>query len=230
MIHTARTSLAIAAFDVSSELRRPAALLATATFSMGALVALHLAVAGGGRVAPAVAAGGLWIVILFGSLLGTGRVIAVEREDGSWDRLIAAPVDRGAIYAAKALSAWCQALIVHAVLVPGYLAMFGMPAGRSDVGSLVLLAAAVVLADAGLAAIGVLAGMLALRARGRDLLGAAIFLPLSLPLVVAAVGLSLGAWGASPLAGTGQLLTFLAAYDLTFVVVGIVFVPQLAVE
>ena len=78
-------------------------------------------------------------------------------------------------------------------------------------------------------AVGVLVAGLGLRARSRDLLGPAMFLPLAIPLVIAAVTASLDAYGASD-ANAAQLLLFLAAYDATFLVAGLAAFPELAVE
>ena len=44
----------------------------------------------------AVAPGALWVAFIFASLLGLGRTIAAEREQGSMDRLLLCPVNRKA--------------------------------------------------------------------------------------------------------------------------------------
>ena len=48
--------------------------------------------------------------------------------------------------------------------------------------------------------------------------------------MVAAVALSLSAWGAAPVADAPRLVSFLAVYDATFWLVGTLAVPQLATE
>jgi len=75
----------------------------------------------------------------------------------------------------------------------------------------------------------VLVGVLALRARGRELITAAVLLPLTMPLLIGAVALSLHAWGVEG-GSSLQYLTFLAAYDVTFIVAGIAAVPEIVVE
>jgi heme exporter protein B len=222
-----RIAWAVARHDLVLELRRPVALSGVALFGAGSLVTLHLALAGSGRVADGVAAGALWVVLLYGALLGGARAIGVEREEGTWDALLLAAADRSAVAVGKTLAAAVLALVLHAVLVPAYLALFGAP---PDARGMLLLAAAVLLADAGFAVVGVLVGTLSLRARGRELLGAAIFVPLSLPLVIAAVTLSLEAWRGGGDASPAQLLAFLAAYDATFLAAAVAAVPEIAVE
>lgn len=221
-----RSAFAVAAFDLGRELRRPVAASTVLLFGCSALVVLRIALAGGGRPTEAVLAGALWVVLVFAALVGTARAWGAEREDGSLDALLAAPASRSALHLGKVLAAFATTLVLHGVLVVLYLGLFGAPAGAA--GSL-LLFAAVLLADAGFAAVGVLVAGLGLRARSRDLLGPAMFLPLVIPLLVAAVTASLVAFDAGTGSGT-ELLLFLASYAATFLVAGVAAFPELAVE
>jgi len=222
-----RIAWAVAQHDIALELRRPVALAGAGLFGASALVTLHLALAGSGAPSEELAAGALWIVLVFAALLGVGRVVAVEREDGTWDALLLAATDRSALFIGKAGAAFGLTLVLHAVLVPAYLVFFAAP--PTGTGVLQLLAA-VVLADLGFAAVGVLVGVLGLRARGRELLSATAFVPLVMPLVVASVALSLHAWGAGTAGDPTQLLSFGLAYAGTFLAAGLAAVPEIAVE
>ena len=221
-----RTALAIAAHDLARELRRPVAISSVLLFGVSSLVILRLALAGGSKPSDGVLAGALWIVLVFAALLGTARAWAAEREDGALDALLIAPVSRATIHLGKVLAAAATTLVLHAVLLLLYLGLFGAPPHASGIA---LLVATVVLADVGFAAVGVLVAGLGLRARSRDLLGPTMFLPLVIPLVIASVTASLGAWDVSH-ASSSQLLLFLAAYDATFLVAGLAAFPELAVE
>jgi heme exporter protein B len=220
------TARAIAAHDLGRELRRPVASAAVLLFGCCALVVLRIALAGGGKPGSAVLAGALWVVLVFAALVGTARAWAAEREDGAFDALLVAPASRVAIHLGKVLAALVTTLVLDAVLVVLYLGLFDAPHG---VAAFALLAGSVALAALGFAAVGVLVAGLGLRARGRDLLGPAMFLPLAIPLVIAAVTASLVAYDAGS-ASAAQLLGFLAAYDATFLVAGIAAFPELAVE
>jgi heme exporter protein B len=221
-----RTARVVAAHDLARELRRPVAAGAVLLFGTCALVVLRLALAGGGRIADPVLAGALWVVLVFAAILGTSRAWAAEREDGSFDALLQSPASRVALHLGKAGSALVSTLVLDAALLALYLALFGAPGGADGT---LLLAAAIVLSAGGFASVGVLVAALSLRARGRDLLGAVVFLPLSIPLVLAAVTLSLIAFDAGS-GSVAQLLAFLVAYDATFLVAGIAAFPELAVE
>ena len=220
-----RTAGVIAAHDLAAELRRPVAASAVLLFGVCSLVVLRLSLAGGARPAESVLAGALWVVLVFAALVGTSRAWAAEREDGAWDALLVAPASRVSLHLGKVVAAAITTLVLDAVLLGLYLALFGAPDGAG----IALLAAAVVLGTLGFACVGVLVASLSLRARGRDLLGPVMFLPLAIPLVIAAVSLSLVAFDAGS-DSTWQLLAFLLAYDATFLVAGIAAFPELAVE
>lgn len=222
----AATAGAIARNDLARELRRPLSLAGVLLFSAASLVALHLAVAGGGETSPRIAAGALWVVLVYAALLGVGRALAVEREEGTWDALLLAPADRTAIFAGKVASSAVLTMVLHAVVVPLYMALFAAPASLDA--TLVLLAA-LLLADGGFALVGVLVGAISLRASGRELLASAMFVPLSLPLVIAAVTVSLAAFGSGN-ASVSQLLGFLLLYDCVFAALGIALFAEVAVE
>ncbi len=215
----------VASHDLSRELRRPVAASAVLLFGACSLVVLRLALAGGTKPSSAVLAGALWVMLVFAGLLGTSRAWSAEREDGAYDALLVSPASRSAIHLGKVLAALVTTLVLDAVLLGLYLALFGAP----DAGGLGLLVAAIVLAAGGFASVGVLVSGLGLRAHGRDLLGPTMFLPLAIPLVIAAVTLSLVAWDAGS-GSAAQLLLFLVAYDATFLVAGIAAFPELAVE
>ena len=51
------------------------------------------------------AAGVLWVTLLFAAMLGINRLFVAEREQGGFDGFLLAPVDRTAMLVAKALGA-----------------------------------------------------------------------------------------------------------------------------
>lgn len=221
-----RTAVAIAAHDLAQELRRPVAAGGVLLFGCCALVVLRVSLADGVTPSDAVLAGALWIVLVFAALLGTSRAWATEREDGAFEALLIAPASRSAVHLGKVLASLVTTLVLDAVLVVLYLGLFAAPSGASD---MALLAGTVALAALGFSAVGVLVAGLGLRARGRDLLGPVMFLPLVVPLVIAAVTASLLAYDATDASST-QLLLFLVMYDATFLVAGLAAFPELAVE
>jgi heme exporter protein B len=192
---------ALARKDLLLELRAKETLPAMLLFVLAALTVFHFALPGGsGELA---SAGLLWVAIVFTALLGLTRAFVAEREQGLMDALVLAPVDRSAIWLAKALAVLAFLAAAELVALPAFAVFF------SGVGATTV--AAVALADVGIATVGTLLGAMAVAGRARELLLPLLFLPLAIPIVVGGVGASVGAGG--------RYLAFLALYDAIFTLV-----------
>ena len=187
--------------DLLLELRSRDTLPAMLLFVVTALVVFHFALpADAGDRAEL---GLLWIALVFTALLGLTRVFAAEREQGLFDGLVLAPIDRSAIWAAKAIAIAAFLVLAEAVALPAY-ALFFQPVTWE-------LVLAVGLADLGIAAVGALLAAIAAASRSRELLMPLLFLPLAIPVVIGGVGASVADNPAS-------FLAFLGLYDAVFAI------------
>jgi heme exporter protein B len=203
-------ALVLARKDLVLELRRREVVLGMLQLVVSTLVIVHFALAGVSRTAtPKAAAGMLWLAIVFTALLGLGRAYAADREEGALDALVLAPIDRAALWLSKVLSQLAFLLLMEVVAVPAFL-LFLFPDRRP---AILPLLAAVLLADVGIASVGVLVSALAQETRARDVLLPVLFLPVSIPLVIAAVTASIAALGG---ASTLRPLGFLLVFDTLF--------------
>jgi heme exporter protein B len=199
--------------DLRLELRTRESVPAMVLFSLGTFVLFHFALQRD-DVDGELAAGILWVTLLFASLLGIGRLFVAEREEGGFDGFLLAPVDRTALFVAKALLLFAFLAAVEVLVVAAFAILL---LGPSPWGAVPGLAVVLALADAGLAVIGTLVGALAIRTRARDLLVPLLGIPLTLPLVIAGARASsplLAADGAGAL--EGRWLLILGLYDLVF--------------
>ena len=199
--------------DLRLELRTRESVPAMVLFAVGTFVLFHFAL-DRPTVDGDLAAGVLWVTLLFAAVLGINRLFVAEREEGGFDGFLLAPVDRTAMFVAKAtvLFAFLAALEIAAVAAFAILLLEPSPWP-----ALPGLALVLVLADFGLAVVGTLVAALAVQTRARDLLTPLLAIPLSIPLVIG------GARATSPLldaAGAGSIegrwLLILALYDLVF--------------
>jgi heme exporter protein B len=208
-----RAAAAIVRKDLLVELRTGEAVPAMVLFSLSTFVIFHFAL-DRDSLSGELAAGVFWVTLLFASVLAIGRLFVPEREQGGFDGFLLAPVDRTAMFVAKAIVLLCFLVAVEIVAVPAFAILL---LGPSPWGALPGLIATLVLVDLGVAVIGTLVGALGVQARARDLIVPILLLPLLIPVVIAA------ARATSPLlleAGAGALpgrwLGVLALYDLTF--------------
>jgi heme exporter protein B len=208
-----RAAAAIFRKDVLVELRTGEAVPTMVLFSLSTFVLFHFALARN-SVAGDLAAGVLWVTLLFAAVLAIGRLFVAEREQGGFDGFLLAPVDRTAMLLAKASVLLCFLVVVELVAVPAFAILLLGPSAWDAVPGLVAVLA---LADLGVALVGTLVGAIGVQARARELVVAIVTLPLLIPVVIAA------ARATSPLlleAGAaalpGRWLAVLALYDLVF--------------
>jgi heme exporter protein B len=199
------------------ERRAPTVVPAMLLFSVSTFVVFHFALQAR-TVEGDLASGVLWVTLLFAAILGAGRLFAIDEEEGGFDAFLLAPVDRTALFVAKALTFLALLVAVELVAVPAFTVLLLGP-GLSG-GEALRLTGVLLLADLGIVVIGTLIAGLAVRTRARDLLVPLMALPLLVPVVIGA------ARATSPLldaAATtaigGRWLMILGLYDLVFALV-----------
>jgi heme exporter protein B len=161
------------------------------------------------------AAGVLWVTLLFAAMLGINRLFVAEREQGGFDAFLLAPVDRSVLLLAKATALFAYLVAVEIVALPAFVFLLLGPS--LDAGTFAQLVAVALLADVGIAVVGTLASALAIQTRARDLIAPLLALPLLVPVVIAASKSTqplLSELGAGSL--PGRWLAVLALYDLVF--------------
>jgi heme exporter protein B len=169
--------------ELALELRAPQAVPSMALFSVTTLVVFHFAIQRG-QVAGDLAAGVLWVTLLFAAMLGISRLFVADHEEGGLDGFLLAPVDRTSLLVAKAIALFSFLAVVELVAVPAFALMLLGP--NPGAGTIARLAGIMALADIGVAVIGTLIGALAVQTRARDLLVPLLALPLLIPVVISA--------------------------------------------
>jgi len=161
------------------------------------------------------AAGVLSVTLLFAAMLGANRLFVSDKEEGGFDALLLAPVDRTALFIAKAVSFLAFLALLEVVMVPAFTVLLLGPAPSMT--EYAQLAGMLALADLGIAIIGTLVGALSIQTRARDLILPLIALPLLVPVIIGlAKGIAplLADGGASSI--PGEWPGILALYDLIF--------------
>ena len=163
------------------------------------------------------ASGVLWVTLLFAAVLGMNRLFVAEREEGGFDAFLLAPVDRTALFVAKAIALLAYLCVVELFAVPAFaVLLLGPSLGQALPGLIVVLLAA----NVGIAVVGTLVAALAIQTRARDLMVPLLALPLLVPVVLGASRATaplLAAGGAGALGS--DWLSLLGLYDLLFALI-----------
>jgi heme exporter protein B len=208
-----RTVAALLRKELLIELRSWQSVPGMSLFALTTFVVFHFAL-NRSSVDGDLAAGILWVTLLFAAILGVNRLFVADAEEGGFDGFLLAPVDRAAMLVAKTLTLLAYLVALELVAVPAFALLL---LGPSLGGTLPDLLGVLALGDLGVAVIGTLVAALAVHTRARDLLGPLLGLPLFVPIVIG------GARATSPLLSTAHnaapaarwLLT-LGLYDLVF--------------
>jgi heme exporter protein B len=195
------------------ELRTLESVPGMSLFAVTTFVVFHFAL-NRNSVEGDLAAGILWVTLLFAAILGINRLFVADADQGGFDGFLLAPVDRSAMLLAKALTLLAYLAALELVAVPAFALLLLGPSLGSVLPELLLI---LLLGDLGVAVIGTLVAALAVQTRARDLLGPLLALPLLVPIVIGAARatsplLALSHPGVAP----ARWLATLGLYDLLF--------------
>jgi heme exporter protein B len=206
-----RTVGALLRKDLTTELRTFEAVPAMTLFTVTTFVLFHFGL-DANAVAGDLAAGVLLVTLLFAAVLGQNRLFVAEEEQGGFDGFLLAPVDRTALFVAKALALFAYLVLVELVALPAFTILLLEPDPLPPLPELLLVLA---LTNAGIAIVGTLVAGLAIRTRARELIGPLLTLPLLVPVVLAASEATSPLLTENPGGAPARWLAILAIYDLT---------------
>lgn len=208
-----RAVAAIARKDLLVELRTKESVPAMALFAVTTFVIFHFGL-DRDRLEGELASGVLWVTLLFAAILGINRLFVAEREQGGFDGILMAPIERTSLLLAKAGALMVYLVALELIALPVF-ALFFIEEGFWQ--AVPRLAAVILLADLGLAFVGAMLASIAVHTRARDLLLPILLLPLTVPVMIGAAAATKPLLSV-PLetAGVGKWLAVLALYDLVF--------------
>jgi len=208
-----RPTIALLRKDLLLERRTPESIPAMVLFSITTFVLFHFGL-GRDEVDGSLAAGVLLVTVLFAAILGINRLFVSEQEEGGFDGVLMAPIDRTALFLAKGTALFLFLTLVELVAVPAFAILLLGPSPWHALPALILTLA---LVNVALASVGALVAALAIRTRSRDLIVPIVTLPLLVPALIAAARACApllaehgAAWPAA------KWLLMLGLYDLVF--------------
>jgi heme exporter protein B len=204
--------------DLAIELRTRQSVPAMALFSVTVFVLFHFGL-DRNEIEGSLASGVLWVTLLLATVLAVTRLFASERDDAALDGILLAPIDRTAVYLAKAAALFLYLVLLEIVALPAFAILL---LGPDLSNALPELLAVLALADVGLAAVGALVAGLASETRLRELIVPLLLLPLLVPVLIAAAKASKPLL--MPVSATtdlGKWLGFMALYDMVFVLLAV---------
>jgi len=127
-----------------------------------------------------IAAGLIWMTIIFGGMLGLGRTFSLEEEEGAFQGILLSPIARDAIYLGKVVANFLILTVVTALVFGVFALFFGLSFGNHPVA----LAGVVLLGILGFVAIGTLFSAIASGTSMGDTLLPILVFPLMIPVII----------------------------------------------
>jgi len=230
-ISSMRQFKAILKKDIVMELRTKEMLTSMGLYAVLVLVVYQIALsqAGSSFDVLRIAAGLLWLAIIFTSLLGLNRSLVHEKDQGCLDALLLAPVDRPVIFFAKAIGNLLFLSIVVVIILP--LFYFFFLAGKPIGGPLWMLPLPLIVGCIGIAGVGTLLATMSVNTNGKDLILPVLFIHVMFPLLYASVaattavligdpGFATVYWNSIALGAGYDAIMLLAAYGLYEFIIG----------
>mgnify|MGYP003883083999 CR=1 FL=1 len=150
------------------ELRTKEMLTSMGLYALLVLVIYYIALsqAGADFEVRRIAAGLLWLVFIFTSLLGLNRSLVHEKDQGCLEALLISPTDRPVIFFGKAVGNFIFLSIVIAITLPLFYLFF--LASTEITGNLWLVPLPLVVGAVGIAGVGTLLATMSVNTKGKD--------------------------------------------------------------
>lgn len=207
-------ALAIAWKDLRAELRSKEIVSAMFVFALLAILLFSFALELDKTGREASAAGVLWVTLVFAGTLGLGRSLGREKDEGSLDGLLLAPVDRSALFFGKLAGSFVFMLVVGLVLLPLLSVLFD----TSFFHPLILVV--LLLGILGYAGVGTLIASMSVYTRGREVMLPILLLPIALSILIPAVRGTRGLLEAAPLDELWVWFNMLIATNVIYITLG----------
>lgn len=187
-----RTVTAIIQKDLRAELRSRELVSSMALFALLSILIFSFALELDREARESAISGVLWVTVIYASTIGLNRSMAMEREQANLDGMLIAPIHRTAIFFGKLAGNFIFAVIVGCILLPIMTVLYNKTLLSLDVLSILLLG------TLGFSTVGTLLATMTVQTRARESLLPIVMLPITLPMMLAAVRATTAILGAAP--------------------------------
>ena len=205
--------MAITWKDTISEMRTKEIISSVLVFTLLVIVIFNFAFGDNQEIMASVAPGMLWATFSFAGVLSLNRAFIPEKEQGCIEGLLACPVSRDVIFAGKALSSLIFMLIVEALALPIFAFLFNLPVLSPHI------IIVTILVTVGFVSVGTLFSALAVNTKAREMVLPILFLPIVIPIIIAAIKASALVLGGESANDFATWLRIIIAFDAIFLVV-----------
>ena len=196
--------------DLRAEIRSREMVNSMLLFTLMTVMIFSLALELNANARQNIVAGVLWVTVIFAGLLGLGRSLAAEKDRGSLDALLLAPIQRSALFFGKMIGNLLFVWIVSMMLLLLLTVLFNITMVKP------LIVLIVLLGTLGFTTIGTLLSSMTVHARAREALLPIILMPAVLPVLMPAVRATTAILNEMPTSDWVPWVRWLVVADLLF--------------
>jgi heme exporter protein B len=212
-----RQIVAIVMKDLKAEWRTREIFTSMFVFAVLVVVVFNFAIGANPELIQQVAPGVLWVALLFATILGLQRAAQMESEDDCLSGVLLAMGERSALFIAKTVGNMLYLLLIAICTFPLFSIWFHI----NLFAHIVPLSVVLLLGMLGFSAVGTLFSLITLNTRTREIMLPLLFLPVSIPLIIASVYATAKLIAGNGLVEITDYLTMMGVFDIVFVVVAL---------
>ena len=200
--------------DFLLEVRSKDVVLPVFIFSFLVVVTFNFALESTPNTANLIVPGILWVSVLFGAMVGFGRMFLSESEQGAFQGLLTAPIGRDVIFFGKVISNVLFLLLIEAILLPILVVLFNV-----TLSPLYMLYVSIP-ALFGISLSGMLFASISMNMRAKEVMLPILFLPVVVPIILGAVESTYAVMNGDNLDQFLKWITLMIVFDLIYSVLG----------
>lgn len=200
--------------DFLLEVRSKDVVLPVFIFSFLVVVTFNFALESTPNTANLIVPGILWVSVLFGAMVGFGRMFLSESEQGAFQGLLTAPIGRDVIFFGKVISNVLFLLLIESILLPILVVLFNV-----TLSPLYMLYVSIP-ALFGISLSGMLFASISMNMRAKEVMLPILFLPVVVPIILGAVESTHAVMNGDNLDQFLKWITLMIVFDLIYSVLG----------
>lgn len=168
--------------DILMEVRTKQVINAALVFAVLFVVVFSFTMEIGSNMEQKLSGGIFWVSVAFAGILSFNKTIGSETDNGSFEALMLAPVDKSAVFFGKVISNMLFLLLIEVILIPLFLVFYNV-----NIIGHPLMAAVIILSTYAYSLIGTLFSIISVRTSSKEIMMPVLFLPFMVPVIIAAV-------------------------------------------
>lgn len=173
---------AIVKKDILMEVRTKQVINAALVFAVLFVVVFSFTMEIGSNMEQKLSGGIFWVSVAFAGILSFNKTIGSETDNGSFEALMLAPVDKSAVFFGKVISNMLFLFLVEVILIPLFLVFYNV-----NIIGHPLMVAVIILSTYAYSLIGTLFSIISVRTSSKEIMMPVLFLPFMVPVIIAAV-------------------------------------------